>query len=72
MAISGSSASSIALWMEDGRLREGAVINRGSDVIEEDAQCAIKRLLAGERINLWLHGHNLTVVRRELSTDQNQ
>ena len=69
MAISGSSASSVALWMENGKLREGAIINRGSDVIEQSAQCAIKRILAGERVNLWLHGHNLAVVRAALSEE---
>jgi len=63
MAISGSSASSVRLQIVNGRLHEGQTIHRGADVIEEDPQQAIKRLLAGETVNLWLHGYNLRDVR---------
>lgn len=63
MAISGSSASSVRLQLVDGRLKEGQIIHRGADVVEEDPRQAIERLRRGEVVFLWLHGHNLATVR---------
>jgi hypothetical protein len=68
MAFTNSRVPSVELYVEDGRLVEGAVMLRPRALVMEDVVEAVDKLRFGQTIFLRQYGLNLAWVRRAFRT----
>jgi hypothetical protein len=68
MAVTGIRVPSIELYVEDGRLVEGAIMLRADALVMEDVVEAVDKLRFGQTIFLRQDGLNLAWVRKAFRT----